>query len=100
LLPEHDVRIALLACRPQGLQLLVDRIARAGVKSFVNFVPKRITPPPGGRVEDIDIAARMEKLSFLAKAAADEARQAEGSRETIPDDALPEAPQDGSAAGS
>jgi hypothetical protein len=71
LLPEHDVRIALLACRAQGLQLLADRIARAGVTSFVNFVPKRITPPAGGWVEDIDIAARMEKLSFLAKAAAD-----------------------------
>jgi redox-sensing transcriptional repressor len=68
LLPEHNVRIALLACRPQGLQLLVDRIAKAGVTSFVNFVPKRVTPPAGGWVEDIDIAARLEKLSFLAKA--------------------------------
>ncbi len=67
LLPEHEVRMALLACRPQGLQLLVDRIARAGVTSFVNFVPKRVTPPDGGWVEEIDIAARLEKLSFLAK---------------------------------
>jgi redox-sensing transcriptional repressor len=99
LLPEQDVRIALLACRAHGLQLLVDRIARAGVSSFVNFVPKRITPPAGGRVEDIDIAARMEKLSFLAKAAADPP-QADAAAEPAPRDAAPGTSRDRSATGS
>lgn len=76
LLAEYEVRMALLACRAQGLQLLVDRIAKAGVTSFVNFVPKRVTPPAAGWVEDIDIAARLEKLSFLAKAAETESAAA------------------------
>lgn len=64
---EHQVRIAVLACRPQGLQRVVDRLGKAGVRSLLNFVPKRVSPPPGGYVEDIDISARLEKLSFLSQ---------------------------------
>jgi redox-sensing transcriptional repressor len=66
-LPEFDVRVAVLACRPPGLQQLVDRLAKVGVTSILNFVPKRITPAPGGYVESIDIAAKLEKLSFLSQ---------------------------------
>jgi len=66
-LPEFNVRVAVLACRPPGLQQLVDRLAKVGVTSILNFVPKRITPAPGGYVESIDIAAKLEKLSFLSK---------------------------------
>jgi len=66
-LPEFNVRVAVLACRPPGLQHLVDRLAKVGVTSILNFVPKRITPAPGGYVESIDIAAKLEKLSFLSK---------------------------------
>lgn len=66
-LPEFNVRVAVLSCRPPGLQQLVDRLAKCGVLSILNFVPKRITPAPGGYVESIDIAAKLEKLSFLSK---------------------------------
>ncbi len=66
-LPEFDVRVAVLACRPPGLQQLVDRLAKLGITSILNFVPKRITPAPGGYVESIDIAAKLEKLSFLSQ---------------------------------
>lgn len=62
---EFDVHIAVLACRAPGLQKLVDRLGAAGVVSILNFVPKQVTPPPGGFVEHIDIAAKLEKLSFL-----------------------------------
>jgi redox-sensing transcriptional repressor len=65
-LPEFNVRIAVLACQPPGLQQLVDRLAKLGITSVLNFVPKRISPPPGGYVESIDIAAKLEKLSFLS----------------------------------
>jgi redox-sensing transcriptional repressor len=66
-LPEYGVKVALLASRPAGLQRLVDRLGRAGVRLFLNFVPKRVLPPPGGHVEDIDISAKLEKLSFLGR---------------------------------
>ena len=66
-LPEFNVRIAVLTCRAAGLQQLVERLAKAGVMSILNFVPKRINPAPGGYVESIDIAAKFEKLSFLSQ---------------------------------
>ena len=66
-LPEYEVRMAVLASRPEGLQALVDRVAGAGVHAILNFVPKRITPPEGCFVETTDISAKLEKLSFLAR---------------------------------
>jgi redox-sensing transcriptional repressor len=67
-LPDHDTHLAVLASRPEGLQALADRVAAAGVRGFLNFVPKRLTPPEGCSVEQIDFAAKLEKLSFLGKA--------------------------------
>lgn len=67
-LPDHDTHLAVLASRPEGLQALADRVATAGVHGFLNFVPKRLTPPEGCFVEQIDFAAKLEKLSFLGKA--------------------------------
>ena len=67
-LSEYEVRMAVLASRPEGLQALADRIAAAGVHAILNFVPKRVSPPEGCFVENTDIAAKLEKLSFLARA--------------------------------
>ncbi len=67
-LPDHDTHLAVLASRPEGLQALADRVAAAGVHGFLNFVPKRLTPPEGCFVEQIDFAAKLEKLSFLGRA--------------------------------
>ena len=66
-LPEYEVRMAVLASRPEGLQALVDRVAAAGVHAILNFVPKRVTPPEGCFIETTDISAKLEKLSFLAR---------------------------------
>jgi len=69
-LPDFEVRMAILASRPEGLQALADRVAAAGVHAILNFVPKRVTPPEGCFVENTDISAKLEKLSFLARAQA------------------------------
>lgn len=69
-LPEFEVHMAVLASRPEGLQALADRVAAAGVHAILNFVPKRVTPPQGCFVENTDISAKLEKLSFLARAQA------------------------------
>lgn len=66
-LHEHPVDIAILACRPEGLQNIVDRFAAAGVKSFLSFVPAILNVSPGVYVEMEDISAKLEKLSFLVK---------------------------------
>lgn len=66
-LREHPVKIAILACRPEGLQDLVNRLAAAGVRAFLCFVPAIIDAPPGTYLEMEDISAKLEKLSFLVK---------------------------------
>lgn len=66
-LRDHPVEIAILACRPEGLQSVVDRFAAAGVKSFLSFVPAIINAPSGVYFETEDISAKLEKLSFLVK---------------------------------
>ena len=70
ILPEYEVRMAVLASRPEGLQALADRVAAAGVHAILNFVPKRVSAPEGCFVENTDISAKLEKLSFLARAQA------------------------------
>lgn len=65
---DYDVAIAMLASRAEGLQALVDRVAAAGVRGILNFVPKHVRTPPGCVVENIDISAKLEKLSFLVLA--------------------------------
>jgi redox-sensing transcriptional repressor len=66
-LKDLDIRIVILASRPEGLQEVVDRAAAAGVRSFLNFVPKRAIAPSGCFVEHADISAKLEKLSFLSR---------------------------------
>lgn len=65
ILAEHPVGIAVLASRSSGLQKVVDRLAAAGVKAFLCFVPALITVPEGAYFEMADISAKLEKLSFL-----------------------------------
>ncbi len=66
---ELGLRILLLAAQPESLQALVDRAAAAGVRGFLNFVPKLIDCPNGCFIESIDISAKLEKLSFLGRRA-------------------------------
>ena len=66
-LADLQVRILILTSRPEGLQEVVDRGVQAGVRSFLNFVPKTLTVPADCFVEHIDISAKLEKLSFLSR---------------------------------
>ena len=66
-LADMQIRILILAARPDGLQEVVDRGMQAGVRSFLNFVPKSLSVPEGCFVEHIDISAKLEKLSFLSR---------------------------------
>lgn len=60
-----DIQIAILACGPADLDVLVTRLSALGIKHFLNFVPRLINTLPGTFVEDVDISAKLEKLSFL-----------------------------------
>jgi redox-sensing transcriptional repressor len=67
IIPELKPAIAILACGPQGLQALVERLWKLGVRAVLNFVPKKVQAPNGMHVEDIDISAKLEKLSYLSR---------------------------------
>jgi redox-sensing transcriptional repressor len=90
-LREFEVRLAILASRPEGLQALTDRVCAAGVHGVLNFVPKRVTVPAGCFVEETDIASRLEMLSFLARSepAGDGGRQAENGEHPPSDAPVP-----------
>lgn len=60
-----DVQIAILACGPADLDELVLKLSTLGVKHVLNFVPRLINAPAGTFIEDVDISAKLEKLSFL-----------------------------------
>jgi redox-sensing transcriptional repressor len=64
---EANIRILVLAAHSDGLQSVVDRAAAAGVRGFMNFVPKMINTPPDSFIEPVDISAKLEKLSFLSR---------------------------------
>ena len=64
---DYAVRIGILTSRPEGIQTLVDRAAAAGIRAFLNFVPKRVVAPEACFVEHMDISAKLEKLSFLSQ---------------------------------
>jgi redox-sensing transcriptional repressor len=64
-LPEFNVTIAVLACGPESLIGLAHRLSKAGVRGILNFVPKQLPELKGVYTENIDISAKMEKLSFL-----------------------------------
>lgn len=66
-LPEYHATIAILACGSPGLQSIVERLGRIGIRAILNFVPKKIIPPEGIFIEDVDISAKLEKLSFLSR---------------------------------
>jgi redox-sensing transcriptional repressor len=82
-LRDFDVRMAVLATRPEGLQALVDRVCAAGAHGVLNFVPKRVAVPQGCHVEEMDITSQLELLSFLAKSEAQEAEAAEDSVDLV-----------------
>lgn len=64
---EAEIRILVLAAQAEGLQTVVDRAAAAGVRAFLDFVPKMISAPKDCFIEPMDISAKLEKLSFVSR---------------------------------
>ncbi len=66
-LPDFGCRMAILACGPVGLDTITGRLAALGVRALLNFVPQRIDAPESVFVENVDLSAKLEKLSFLSR---------------------------------
>jgi redox-sensing transcriptional repressor len=64
-LSEFSVTMAILACGPENIHNLVNRLGKANIRAILNFVPKQLPYIKGIYTENVDISAKMEKLSFL-----------------------------------
>ncbi len=65
ILPDFNVTIAILACGPQSLNELTERLRKVGVRSILNFVPMQIQASEGIHLENVNFSAKLEKLSFI-----------------------------------
>lgn len=61
------IRTAILAVPASAAQAVADKLAKANIKGLLNFVPTRLRMPSGIFVENMDITASLEKVSFFAR---------------------------------
>lgn len=60
----EKVEIAILAVPVEAAQATLDAVARAGIHAVLNFAPKRLEPPAGVRLRNVDLSVELEALSF------------------------------------
>lgn len=58
------VRLAVIAVPASAAQLVVNRVAAAGIKAILNFSPGTIKAPDGVKVKSVDLTVSLESLSF------------------------------------
>ena len=81
LVEEHGVVIGIITTPPAAAQDAADTLARAGVRSILNFAPTVLDLPVDVLVRDVDVAVELQILAFheerrAAAAAATEQRRA------------------------
>lgn len=62
----REIRLGILAVPAEAAQPVADRLFAAGVRGILNFAPVQLTAPAGSTVRNIDVAAELEQLNFLA----------------------------------
>ena len=86
LVEEHGVVIGIITTPPAAAQDAADTLARAGVRSILNFAPTVLDLPVDVLVRDVDVAVELQILAFheerrAAAAAAVEAAAAAAAAE-------------------
>ncbi len=64
-------RIAILCVPPDQAQKVADQAVTAGIRGLLNFAPASITVPPHVVENSVDLAIRLEQLSFQLRSAAE-----------------------------
>ena len=64
ILAECGARLAIVAVPSSAAQGVADRLVRAGIEGILNFAPTSLDVPPGTSVNQVDLAAHLERLSF------------------------------------
>jgi redox-sensing transcriptional repressor len=66
-IPDNDVKIAILTVAPEGAHDAARLLADAGIKAIMNYTSVPLTVPPHIHLEEYDIITSLEKLAFLVK---------------------------------
>lgn len=61
---EHNVQIGVITVPASVAQDVVNQLVKAGVRAILNFAPTVINVPDGVEVRDMDLATRLEILTF------------------------------------
>ena len=61
---ENDVQIGVITVPASVAQDVVNQLVKAGVRAILNFAPTVINVPDGVEVRDMDLATRLEILTF------------------------------------
>jgi redox-sensing transcriptional repressor len=69
---ELEITVGVLTVPASVAQGVAESMLAAGVRSFLNFAPAPLRLPPRTFVEEMDIAASMEKAAYFARALAAE----------------------------
>lgn len=63
---KEGVELAILTVPLEQAQLAANLVVEAGVKAILNFAPVRLNVPPQIRVDNVDLAMELKKLSYFA----------------------------------
>jgi redox-sensing transcriptional repressor len=66
-LGREGIRAAVIAVPAAEAQRVADRLALAGVRSFLNFAPVRLHLPTGVFVDDMDMTTALDRVAYYAR---------------------------------
>lgn len=65
---KRDIEIAVIAVPVNAAQQVVDKFIKAGVKTFLNFTPTKLSIPREVKLRNVDLSVELVNLShYLAK---------------------------------
>lgn len=64
---ENHIRLAIVAVPAKAAREVIERLAACGVRGILNFAPAQVPAPPGVTIRNLDVAAELEQISFLAR---------------------------------
>ena len=65
----RNLQLAIVAVPAESAQVVIEKLAAAGIKAMLNFAPGRIKVGKDVRLKNVDLSIELETLSFyLAQA--------------------------------
>jgi redox-sensing transcriptional repressor len=59
-----DIKIAMLTIPATAAQVVTDRLVEAGVRAFLNYAPISLSVPENVRVQHIDPATHLQRMTY------------------------------------